>query len=152
METAKPYHKYIVKGFNPGVISQVGWVWLSGWTYSWIGLLLTVTDVSTTCTVVTLSQRELYHVSWWYLTLAINLVGQLSRDLLVVCQLRDVIGYLICLLVQLNSRLLLVKLLAVQWFSSSYFCLSPSISCLYDWRLSGVCSKLVNHLSKMRRW
>ena len=24
METAKPYHKYIVKGFNPGVISQVG--------------------------------------------------------------------------------------------------------------------------------
>ena len=40
------------------------------------------------------SQSELYHVSWWYLTLAINLTGQLSRDLLVVRQLsRDVIGY-----------------------------------------------------------
>ena len=114
METAKPYHKYIVKGFNPGVISQVGWVWSSRWTQSWIGLLLTVTDVSTTCTVVTLSQSELYHVSWWYLTLAINLVGQLSRDLLVVCQLSDVIGYLICLLVQLNGRLQGSKLTGVQ--------------------------------------
>ena len=42
-----------VKGLNPGVISKVGWVWSSGWTQSWIGLLLlTVTDVSTTCGVV----------------------------------------------------------------------------------------------------
>ena len=44
----------IVKGLNPGVISySVGWVWSSEWSYSWIGLLLlTVTDVSTTCAVV----------------------------------------------------------------------------------------------------
>ena len=49
------YHKLLwlcvnslfVKGLNPGVISKVGW------TYSWIGLLLlTVTDVWTTCAVV----------------------------------------------------------------------------------------------------
>ena len=37
------------------------------------------------------SQSELYHVSWWYYTRVIDLIGQL---LLVVCQLsRDVIGY-----------------------------------------------------------
>ena len=63
--------------------------------------------------------------------------------LLVVCQLgRDVIGYKdakyhwcvsIRLLSQLNSRLLLVKLLVVQSFLRSLFCLSPSIS-----RLNGV--------------
>ena len=29
-----------MKGLNPGVISQVGWVWSSGWKYSWIGLFL----------------------------------------------------------------------------------------------------------------
>ena len=39
------------------------------------------------------SQSELYHVSWWYYTPVIDLIGQL-RQLLVVCQLsRDVIGY-----------------------------------------------------------
>ena len=45
---------FIVKGLNPGVISyKVGWAWLSGWTWSWIGLLLlTVTDVSKTFAVV----------------------------------------------------------------------------------------------------
>ena len=43
----------IVKGLNPGVISKVGWVWSSGWTKSWMGLLLlTVIDVSTACAVV----------------------------------------------------------------------------------------------------
>ena len=42
-----------LKGLNPGVISKVGWVRSSGWTLSWIGLLLlTVTDVSTTYAVV----------------------------------------------------------------------------------------------------
>ena len=46
---------YTVKGFNPGVFLKVGlgWVWSSGRTQSWIGLLLlTVTGVSTTCAVV----------------------------------------------------------------------------------------------------
>ena len=28
------------------------------------------------------SQSELYHVSWWYWTLAIDLIGQLSRDVI----------------------------------------------------------------------
>ena len=28
------------------------------------------------------SQSELYHVSWWYLTLVIDLIGQLSRDVI----------------------------------------------------------------------
>ena len=54
------------------------------------------------------SQSELYHASWWYYTLVIDLIGQLQvfvtvimdplpnyvAMLLVVCQLsRDVIGY-----------------------------------------------------------
>ena len=40
------------------------------------------------------SQSELYHVSWWYYTLDIDLIGQLFAMLLVFCQLsRDVIGY-----------------------------------------------------------
>ena len=39
-------------------------------------------------------QSELYHVSWWYYTLDIDLIGQLFAMLLVFCQLsRDVIGY-----------------------------------------------------------
>ena len=28
------------------------------------------------------SQSELYHVSWWYYTLVIDLIGQLSRDVI----------------------------------------------------------------------
>ena len=39
----------------PGVISWAGCVWSSGWMQSWIGLLLlTVSEVSTTCAVVIL--------------------------------------------------------------------------------------------------
>ena len=35
------------------IIVIIGWVWSSGWMYSWIVLLLlTVTDISTTCAVV----------------------------------------------------------------------------------------------------
>ena len=38
---------------------------------------------------------RLYHASWWYFkTLVIDLIGQLSRDGIGLCQLsRDVIGY-----------------------------------------------------------
>ena len=28
------------------------------------------------------SQSELYHVSWWYYTLVIDLIGQLCRDVI----------------------------------------------------------------------
>ena len=28
------------------------------------------------------SQSELYHVSWWYYTLVVDLIGQLSRDVI----------------------------------------------------------------------
>ena len=38
--------KAIVKGLNPGVISKVGWFWSSGWTQSWIGLLLLTVTVN----------------------------------------------------------------------------------------------------------
>ena len=66
---------FAVKGLNPGVISKVGWVWSYGWTKSWIGLLLlTVSHPQ--------SQSELYHVSWWYYTLVIDLIGQLRRDVI----------------------------------------------------------------------
>ena len=53
---------YSVKGLNPGVISKVGWVWSSRWTYSWIGLfLLTVTDVLTTWVVVIFRVKNISH-------------------------------------------------------------------------------------------
>ena len=28
------------------------------------------------------SQSELYHISWWYYTLVIDIIGQLSRDVI----------------------------------------------------------------------
>ena len=69
-----------VKGLNP----KVGWVWSSVWTKSWIGLLLllTVTDSDNLCGSHLQSQSELYHVSWWYYTMVIDLNGQLSRDVI----------------------------------------------------------------------
>ena len=32
--------------------------------------------------IVVWSQSELYHVSWWYYTLVIDLIGQLRRDVI----------------------------------------------------------------------
>ena len=89
-------HRKTVKGLNPGVISKVGWVWSSGWTWSWIGLLLvTVTDVSTTCAVVTFRVKvscitSVDGIVLWLLIWLVNYVAMLW----VVCQLsRAVIGY-----------------------------------------------------------
>ena len=114
------------------------------------------------------SQSELYHVSWWYYTLVIDLIGQLRRDVIGRLSVKPWWYWLwrfvisnwcvsIRLLSQLNSRLLLVKLSVLQSFSLSWFCLISSISRLYGtgncWlRFSGICSKLVNQLSKVRRW
>ena len=67
------------------------------------------------------SQSELYHVSWWYCTLVIDLIGQLRRDVIVRLSVKPWCYWLwrlvisnwcvsIRLLSQLNSRLLLVKL------------------------------------------
>ena len=67
------------------------------------------------------SQSELYHVSWWYYTLVIDLIGQLCCDVIGRLSVKPwcywlrrlVISnrcVLIRLLSQLNSRLLLVKL------------------------------------------
>ena len=76
----------------------VGWVWSSRWNYSWIHvglLLLTVTDVPTTCGVVIFWVKvscisSLDGIILWLLTWLVNYVVML----LVVCQLsRDVIGY-----------------------------------------------------------
>ena len=40
------------------------------------------------------SQSELYHVSWWYYTLVIDLIGQLRRDVIGHLSVsRDVIGF-----------------------------------------------------------
>ena len=110
------------------------------------------------------NQSELYHVSWWYYTLVIDLIGQLRCDVIGRVSVKPRCYWLwrlvisnwcvsIRLLSQLNSRLLLVKLS----FSRSQFCLISSIGRLYGtgncWlRFSGVCSKLVNYLSKVRRW
>ena len=41
------------------------------------------------------SQSELYHVSWWYYTLVIDLIGQLRRD---------VIGRLSVMLLAMKTR------------------------------------------------
>jgi len=67
------------------------------------------------------SQSELYHVSWWYCTLVIDLIGQLRRDVIGCLSVKPWCYWLwrliisnwcvsIRLLSQLNSRLLLVKL------------------------------------------
>ena len=67
------------------------------------------------------SQSELYHVSWWYYTLVIDLIGQLRRDVIGRLSVEPWCYWLwrlvisnwcvsIRLLSQLNSRLLLVKL------------------------------------------
>ena len=76
------------------------------------------------------SQSELYHVSWWYYTLVIDLIDQLCRDVIgrlsvkpwCYWQWKLVISdwcVSIRLLSQLNSRLLLVKLSLLQFFSRS---------------------------------
>ena len=76
------------------------------------------------------SQRELYHVSWWCYTLVIDLIVQLCRDVIGRLSVKPWCYWLwrlvisdwcvsIRLLSQLNSRLLLVKLLVLQLFSRS---------------------------------
>ena len=76
------------------------------------------------------SQSELYHVSWWYYTLVIDLIGQLRCDVIGRLSVKPwcywlwrlVISnwcILIRLLSQLNSHLLLVKLSVLQSFSRS---------------------------------
>ena len=73
------------------------------------------------------SQSELYHVSWWYYTLVIDLIGQLCRDVIGRLSVKPWCYRLwrlvisdwcvsIRLLSQLNSRLLLVKLSVLQSF------------------------------------
>ena len=76
------------------------------------------------------SQSELYHVSWWYYTLVIDLIGQLRRDVIGSLSVKPwcysvwrlVISNCcvsIRLLSQFNSRLLLVKLSVLQSFFRS---------------------------------
>ena len=76
------------------------------------------------------SQSELYHVSWWYYTLVIGLIGQLRCDVTGRLSVKPWCYWLwrlvisnwcvsISLLSQLNSRLLLVKLSVLQSFSRS---------------------------------
>ena len=112
-----------VKGLNPGVISE-GWVWSSGWTCDsdW--------RFDNLCGSHLQSQSELYHVSWWYYTLVIDLIGQLCCDVIGCLSVKPWCYWLwrlvisdwcdsIRLLSQLNSRLLLVKLSVLQLFSHS---------------------------------
>ena len=76
------------------------------------------------------SQSELYHVSWRYYALVIDLIGQLRRDVIGRLPVKLWCYWLwrlvisnwcvsIRLLSQLNSRLLLVKLSVPQSFSRS---------------------------------
>ena len=76
------------------------------------------------------NQSELYHVSWWYYTLVIDVIGQLCRDVIGRLSVKPWCYWLwrlvisdwcvwIRLLSQLNSRLLLVKLSVLQLFSRS---------------------------------
>ena len=68
------------------------------------------------------SQSELYHVSWWYYTLVIDLIGQIRRDVIGCYWLWRLVISNWCvpirLLSQLNSRLLLVKLSAFHSFKN----------------------------------
>ena len=76
------------------------------------------------------SQRELHHVSWWYYTLVIDLIGQLCRDVIGRLSVKPWCYWLwrlvisnwcvsIRLLSQLKSPLLFVKLSVLQSFSRS---------------------------------
>ena len=85
----------------------------------WFPVLLHYTPKS----IRTLSlQSVLYHVSWWYYTLVIDLIGQLCCNVIGRLSVKRWCHWLcvsICLLSQLNSCLLLVKLSVVQSFSCS---------------------------------
>ena len=106
------------------------------------------------------SQSELYHVSWWYYTLVIDLIGQLRGDVIGRLSVKPWCCWLWRLVISnwcVWIGLLSVKLSVLQSFCLGYFCLILSTSRLYGagncWlRFSGVCSKLVNQLSKVRRW
>ena len=53
LHTRRWQHSCQCEWFEPRSHFKVGWVWSSWWTLSWIGLLLlTVTDISTTCALV----------------------------------------------------------------------------------------------------
>ena len=76
------------------------------------------------------SQSELYHVSWWYYTLVIDLIGQLRRDVIGRLSVKPWCYWLwrlvisnwcvsIRLLSQLNGLLLLLKLSVLQSFCPS---------------------------------
>ena len=75
------------------------------------------------------SQSELYHVSWWYYTLVIDLIGQLRRNIIGRMSVKPWCYWIwrlvisnwcvsIHLLSQLNGRLLLVKLSVLQFSRS----------------------------------
>ena len=85
------------------------------------------------------SQSELYHVSWWYYTLVIDLIGQLLHDVIGRLSVKPRCYWLwrpvisnwcvsIRLLSQLNSHLLLVKLSILQSFSRSV-----EVFIIYPW-------------------
>ena len=66
------------------ILQMIGWVWSSE-----VNVVLNRTVVvDTDWSFDNLwgshleSQSELYHVSWWYLTLVVDLIGQLSRDVI----------------------------------------------------------------------
>ena len=74
----------IVKGLKPGAISKVGWVWSSGRNVVLNRTVVVHSDwrFDNLCGSHLQSQSELYHVSWWYYTLVIDLIGQLCRDVI----------------------------------------------------------------------
>ena len=89
------------------------------------------------------SLSELYHVSWWYYTLVIDLIGQLRRDVIGRLSVKPwcywpwrlVISnwcVSIRVLSQLNSRLLLVKLSAFHSFKNYRIYIKIS---MYGWKL-----------------
>ena len=86
-----------------------------------------------------------------------SFVNQPRRTLIWLWRLVILLVRFVSLLSQLHSRLLLFKLSVVMLFSCSWFCLVLSISCFYSagnyWlQFSGICSKVVNQLSKLSRW
>ena len=103
---------------------------------SWLSLIVRVNVVLIRTVVVDMDWRfdnlcgshlqmksELYHVSWWYYTLVIDLIGQIGRDVIGRLSVKPWCYWLwrlvisnwcvsILLLSQLNSRLLLVKIVS----------------------------------------
>lgn len=100
---------------------------LVGWMKSWIGLLLTVTDGSTTFTVVVFRIKvNLKKVHRWKYTLVIDPIGQLSRVVIGCLSVKSYCCWLWRLWTQVFHQHSGSSLKTVPWYNSTQ--LGPSLT------------------------